>query len=69
MHPRPSKPPQRHERRDGQMVDESEFDDTADAEDLSVDETYYDEFSGELAYRWRDPLRPTGIGDSEDTWY
>jgi len=51
------------------MLDESDLDQPDDTEDISVDETYYDETSGELAYRWRDPLRPTGIGDDQDSWY
>jgi len=51
------------------VLDESELDQTDDPEDIALDESYYDEFTGELGYRWRDPLRPTGIGDSEDTWY
>lgn len=48
------------------MLDESDFD---QLEEASLDEAYYDETIGELGYRWRDPLRPTGIGDEEDTWY
>lgn len=51
------------------MLDESDLDQSDDTEDIVVDETYYDETTGELAYRWRDPLRPTGIGDDSDTWY
>ena len=51
------------------MLDESDLDQTDVTEDVSVDEADYDEFTGELAYRWRDPLRPTGIGDDSDTWY
>lgn len=50
------------------MIDESDLDQT-DSEDFFIDETYYDETIGDLAYRWRDPLRPTGIGDDEDSWY
>jgi hypothetical protein len=48
------------------MLDESELD---DIDEVSIDEAYYDDITGELAYRWRDPLRPTGIGDDTDTWY
>jgi hypothetical protein len=52
------------------MVDESELDQPVDdLDDISVDETFYDETSGDLAHRWRDPFRPTGIGDESDTWY
>ncbi len=51
------------------MLDESDLDQTDDAGDGSLDESYYDETTGELAYRWLDPLRPTGIGDDQDTWY
>jgi len=50
------------------MLDESDLDQT-DGEDISIDETYYDETTGDLAYRWRDPLRPAGIGDDQDSWY
>lgn len=51
------------------MIDESDLDQTDGTEDISIDETYYDETTGDLAYRWLDPLRPTGIGDAEDSWY
>jgi hypothetical protein len=51
------------------MLDESDLDQSDDPEDISVDEAFYDETTGDLAYRWRDPLRPTGIGDAEDSWY
>ncbi len=50
------------------MLDESDLDQT-DGEDISIDEMYYEETTGDLAYRWLDPLRPTGIGDDSDTWY